>query len=455
MKKIILLISSMIIVVNIFGNGLSLNSPGPRALALGGAFTARADDATAIFWNPASLANQESSAKFALTDVIPFATYKTNNDDFGSQTEFDISAESELNHYFNPNLFINYVKDRLALGAGIYVPAGLGIEYPGEDLKSLTANPDYNYPGSAEIEWSSKIGVLNFSPAVAYKISKELSLGMAANIYYGTFQLERLAGVYPDQNQEVKAYQYSEDSDGIGLSATISMNLHPNDNLSFGLTYRLPTKVTLEGEAENKAMEIIGLSQGMTEVSKKSDFEREVTWPSWLAFGFSYKPIDNLTLSLDAQYSKWEQVDEFVTEFEDEDWDQLTAFHDENVFTMNWQYQTQIRFGAEYSATSNLDLRGGYYYDPAPSPDETLNVLFPSSTNHVATGGFGYKLNKFQFDFGMEYLFGQTRDIDLSVKWYDDDGDGVPSESEYKKMNFPGEHHMDVMAFSFGVGYYF
>ncbi len=50
----------------------------------------------------------------------------------------------------------------------------------------------------------------------------------------------------------------------------------------------------------------------------------------------------------------------------------------------------QIRLGGEYMVSPNTAIRLGYYYDPAPAPDETLNILFPSSTNHVGTAGFGY-----------------------------------------------------------------
>jgi long-chain fatty acid transport protein len=40
-----------------FANGLNLNSLGTKALTMGGAFVGLADDFSAIFWNPAGLAN--------------------------------------------------------------------------------------------------------------------------------------------------------------------------------------------------------------------------------------------------------------------------------------------------------------------------------------------------------------------------------------------------------------
>jgi long-chain fatty acid transport protein len=56
-------------------------------------------------------------------------------------------------------------------------------------------------------------------------------------------------------------------------------------------------------------------------------------------------------------------------------------------------------------------VRCGYYYDPAPAPDSTMNILVPSFTYNTVTAGVGYKKGKFEFDLGLEYLMGQKRTI--------------------------------------------
>ena len=416
----------------LLANGLSLNSPGPRALSMGGAFVGYANDATAIYWNPAALAQQNSSLKFALTDIVPMASYKTDGSYFGYPAEaLDVDASTESNHYLNPNLFFNYRKDKMAFGFGIYVPAGLGTEYDGEDLKALTVN-------DGSIEWMSRIAAINLSPAFAYQVTDKLSFGLAGNIYYAMFDLKRLGGT-ADMNQDGAAdtaFQYDESSTGIGMSATISTKFDASDKLSLGLTYRMPTKVTLEGEAENQYMQIAAMSMGF-DAPDKSDFEREVTWPMWFGAGLAFHAMENLTFTFDAQYSQWGEMDKLVTEFDDEVWDNLATASEENEFVLLWEDKTQIRFGMEYGMNDDFDIRCGYYYDPAPAPDKTLNILFPSSTNHVITGGFGYYLNQFVIDFGLEYLFGAERDVDA------------------EEDNMPGKHKMDILAWSLGIGYNF
>ncbi len=59
----------------------------------------------------------------------------------------------------------------------------------------------------------------------------------------------------------------------------------------------------------------------------------------------------------------------------------------------------------------NFAIRGGYYYDPAPAPDETLNILVPSFNFNSIAGGFGYKSGGLSIDFALEYLMGKDRTV--------------------------------------------
>lgn len=81
---------------------------------------------------------------------------------------------------------------------------------------------------------------------------------------------------------------------------------------------------------------------------------------------------------------------------------------------MAWEDKTQIRFRAEYALSPVLALRAGYCYDPAPSPDETLNVLLPSYTYNTFTFGVGYILSALKIDAGLEYMDGKDRIVKYS-----------------------------------------
>ncbi len=413
MKKTIAFLTVAFMLIfnfSVLPNGLSLNSIGTKALGMGGAFVGLANDGTALYWNPAGLAGQNSSILVFGTDVIPFGSYK--------YSAAGIDAKTVTNHYISPNLFFNYKMENLALSFGVFVPAGLGAEWNGKDVLPLTG-------GMGPFNWLSKIGVINFSPGIAYQITPQFSVGAALNIYYATFDLKRPHNQVLDLNQDgipETLPQYSENSTGTGYGVTIGLKYTVSKKISFGATFRTSTKVTMSGTGE-----LLDLPAQM-----KSDFDRNVTWPMWIAGGIAYHPAKYFTLTLDAQYSNWKALDKLTAKYK--------QWATESDFSLNWKDATQIRLGAEYAPCGNYAVRFGYYYDPAPAPDETLNFLFPSSTNHVITGGFSYFMDKVTLEGALEYLIGAERD----VKAYPD-----PLAPE----NMPGIHKLDVLAFSIGITY--
>jgi len=412
MKKglLVLFLISIFAVSSLFANGLSLNSIGARALGMGGAMVGLADDPTAIYWNPAGLAGQNSSLYAFGTDIIPFGTYKF--------ATYGIDAKTKTNNYASPNLFANYNMGKLAFGLGIFVPAGLGAEYNGADLINISGG---------DLEWMSKIAVIDIAPTVAYKINDMFSFGVTGNIFYGMFDMKK-PSTYTDTSGVTHGFQYSESSTGTGFGVSGGLLCKLSDMIQFGVSARTEIKVTMSGEAENALMPLLGYPE-------TSDFDRDVAWPLWAAFGVAVKPMTNLTITADAQYNQWaKSEDEFKTKFKDPVWKAVTAATGDDTFVLDWKDCTQIRIGAEYMASEKLALRAGYYYDPAPAPDETLTILFPSSTNNVVTAGVGFCAGKFDIDFGLEYLMGKERDVTITTH------------------NMPGKHKLDIFAFSLAIG---
>ena len=387
-------------------NGLSLNSIGAKALSMGGAFVGLANDGSAIYWNPAGLAGQQSSLEIYFTGIMPSGTYKYD------AAAIDASMKSNL--YTAPGFFGNYSFGKWAVGLGIYVPAGLGAEWDGAELANLS--------GGTTTEWMSQIGVITFSPAVAYQVTDKFSLGLAVNINYGMFDLKRPAPV-----PGVGVFQYEESSSGIGYSFTIGAKYDFSEMISAGLSFRSKSSVEMSGDAKNPAFGGYG--------APESDFDRSVSWPIWIGGGLAIHPSEKLTITIDGQYSQWSELNELDTKYQNAIWKGALEPTGDNKFILNWEDAIQIRLGGEYMVSKSVAVRLGYYYDPAPGPDETYNILFPSMTNHVATGGLGYYAEKFKIEGAFEYLIGTERTIALS------------------EHSMPGVHQMSIFAFSVNFGY--
>lgn len=404
-------VAFMLATGSLMANGLSLNSVGVKAAGMGGAYVGYANDVTALYWNPAGLAGQESAVNLFVTDIVPSATYKY--DAAGIDTKM-LDA-----HHIAPNIMLNYNMGKLSLAFGIYVPAGLGAEWDGNDLIALTSPPPPN-PASAAFKWMSKIAAVNISPAVAYQVSDQFSVGLAVNIYYAMFDLDR-GSTYPGQ---AFASQYNEESTGLGFGATLGLKFDVNEQFSIGATFRSPTTVAMSGDAKWTEA-YLGLAPDL-----KSSFDRDVVFPMWIAGGIAWHATEELTITADAQYTQWSALDVLTADYKD--------LGSEGEFNLKWIDAVQIRVGGEYFTSEALALRLGYYYDPAPGPDETYNFLFESMSNNVITGGLSWYSNSITVDFFAEYLMGEERTITVQTA-----------------DNMPGVHQMDIFAFGLGVNWAF
>jgi long-chain fatty acid transport protein len=370
-------------------NGLNLNGVGSKAIAMGGAFTGLADDASAIFWNPAGLTQIKDTTLYVFeTNLIPTGSYKFDMAMIDTQTKSSVYPSGAF-AYLKP------INERMVIGLSFYVPAGTGAKWDGEDLKNLTSGIVY--------KWKSFMAIGTIAPVFAYKVNDKFSVGITLNINYGMLGINR-----PGYGQ------YEESLHGLAFGATFGLHYKASEKFSLGLTVRTPSKVKFNGTSKMANAANIGLA---TEV----DAERETTWPLWGSFGIAFKPVDKLTLTFDAQYTNWKQIDTIGITYDDANWQamrqhpQLKAAF-ENDFVLNWEDKIQWRFGMQYQLKECLFLRAGYYYDPSPSPVDTLNILLPEITYNVATLGIGFKKNKISLDFCFEYLLGTEAESPLTGK---------------------------------------
>ena len=275
------------------------------------------------------------------------------------------------------------------------------------------------YPELEPTKWESFIGSITVAPSIAVKLSEMLYVGATFNINYGFFKTDQwgefvYTGPTAPGNLGAPALinlgQQSLNVKGWGFGATFGVLVKPAEWISFGGTFRTQSKINLKGTTEIENLGLLGFDES------ESDTEMSVVSPMWLAGGVAVKPVEGLTLTFDAQYTNWAKLDEIAVTFGDPQWS--AVLEEDAGLVLNWQNKTQLRFGAEYDFGS-FAIRGGYYYDPAPAPDETLNILTPSFTFNSVIGGFGYKSGNFKLDLALEYLMAKDRTVAPS-------GDNLP-----------------------------
>jgi long-chain fatty acid transport protein len=393
-------------------NGLNLNGFGARATGMGGAYVSLANDYTAVFWNPAGLA-QMTKAQFGLAADALLPTGKYALGTYSMNTEKKLYPAGLLG-YFQP------IGQNIVVGVGAYTLSGLGADWRNTGLEAALVSP---YPPAAftptlgAYDWRSFIGSVTIAPSIAVKVSDMFYLGASFNINYGFFKIDQWgtfmvvtppappAGLVSVAPTLVNFGQQTLDVKGWGFGATFGVLVKPADWISVGATFRTESKIKLSGTMAIENINLLGLPPD-------SEAAMKVSSPMWLAGGVSVKPVDGLTFSLDAQYTNWSKLREIAITFSDPYW--TAALADEAALVLDWKNKTQLRAGVEYDF-GTLAIRGGYYYDPAPAPPETLNILTPSFTYNSFALGLGYKAGGLRIDAALEYLAGKKRTIPLTA----------------------------------------
>lgn len=423
-KTLVMSLAVLFLACGLLANGLNLNGLGARPASMGGAFVGLADDFTAVFWNPAGLALLKGRTFGLAGDfLLPSARF-TLDPTFSMETKSK-GYGAGLVGYFQP------IGDRIVVGLGAYTLSGLGADWASQGFEEALVYPlppAYFTPSLESYRWRSFIGSITLAPSIAVRINDWMSFGATFNLSYGFFQTSQWAetAVLPTKPPTlVNLGQRDLDVNGWGFGATFGLLIKPIDWMSVGLTWRTQTNMSLSGTTGIENLDRLGLPVS-------SDTSLDVPNPTWLAGGIAVKPVDRLTVTFDLQWTNWAKFGTIELVFADPEW--AEALTDEAALVLNWKDSLQVRGGVEYDL-GKFALRAGYYYDPAPAPDETMNVLIPSFTYNSLNAGFGYAKDRWKIDFGLEYLVGKDRTIIEGV--------------------MPGLYEMSIWVPKLSVGYTF
>jgi len=370
-KSFILLVSVILSTANLWAGGWNNTLIGCRALAIGGAFVAVADDPSAIFHNPAGLVYQESRINLSIDGfyISPVHEYVTTGGD-----RVESRYKSSL-----PQFFLTYrANTRLTFGFGFYVPyAGGGYDWK----ESMQVQP-----------FKSTMGVYSLTPTVSYKFSEKLSLGFNLNFYSGVLELDMEDVAFGPMKSEEK---------GSAVSAGFGLMFRPSQRMSIGLGVRGPVKMTLTGRTEVTVTDPI---LGTFPILLDSETSFDLPWD--IELGFAYRLSENLLLSTSAQYTMWSALDKVEKVMTN-----VPGIGDiEETQIMDYEDILILRVGFEYFVSGGIILRGGVGYDRCACPEDTLNYKGNIDVDKFTLiGGIGYRTGRTQIDFVYAYAAGEER----------------------------------------------
>ena len=434
MKKGLLLLSIILFTIfvssPVYANGLYMNSLGSRAVSMGGAFVGLADDFSAGFWNPAAASQFDwITLGFYAAYYNPSSSYEYGAADIS--TEYAKNYPTILGSAFFP------VGERIHIGLSFYTLSRFQVEWSGAAIDAITEDPESR-------DWGTKFWVMTFAPSITYKLSDTFSLGLALNLNYGSYDLFMYKGPVEVElelgTSVIDIGAYADSGNGVGIGATLGLFYKASEMFSLGASIRTPSKMTFQGRSS---------SSNFLVLDNATDSKTFLTLPLWVAGGIAIKPAQALTLSADVHFSQWSTVETIRTEYDNQVWQVVFQQSGTDFIPMYWKDTVQIRFGAEYKI-NKIALRAGFYTDPSPVPDKTMNFHFPIVDANYITFGFEYdgrgpSLHGFQIDLGFEYGMGQERTIELV---------DIDTSPEYGE-SVPGTYKMDMLGINFSFRYTF
>jgi long-chain fatty acid transport protein len=357
--------------------GYSLYEQGARALGMAGAFNARADDPSAMFFNPAGLARIQGDAFLVSPTVIVFQSQFAG---VAPSPGFGVVEETEKKAFLPVAAYYAHSAGRVAFGLGFYEPYGLEIDWQ---------DPE-NYTGKF-ISTHSKITPYSLVPTLALAVSPRLRLGAGANLVWSKVRLERhLPAFDPFLSQVVDVGTVvleSERDFGAGWNAGIQWQ--PSARVSLGATYRSKVTVDYAGRADF-TQQPSGDPAFDPLVAATFPPDQKVTtsipFPAQGSIGIAYQSCPSWAFEGDFNWTWWNAFDRLDVHFA-----QTPAL--DLAVTEDWRSVLNVRVGTEYrkGGTAAWSYRAGYYFDRTPQARASLGPLLPDSDRHGITLGLGHR----------------------------------------------------------------
>lgn len=371
---------------------------GARALGMGGAFIAVADDATSASWNPGGLIQLETPEISIVGSLIHrienngMNIYPEANGlqtiDLTSLNYFSAACPFTIGGY-NMIASINYqhLYD-MTRQWGFLLNDGMPDDY-------LQQNVDYRQEGGM-----SAIGL-----AYCIQITPSVSVGLTINIWEDDLtqnsweQKTRQWGRGKTYGDE---YVFESSLYDKYTMSGFNANLGVMWNVNAGLTLGAVLKTPFDADISHRHAKRVSIQYANPNIPDQTDSEvysEDGTFfmPLSIGIGAAYRFSDHLSLSFDIYRTQW---DDF--EYDNGNGRKTSPINNKPAGKSGINPTHQVRMGAEYLFIKNnyaVPVRCGLFYDPTPAeknPDDIYGL----------TLGGGIAYGQFVFDLAYQYRFG-------------------------------------------------
>jgi long-chain fatty acid transport protein len=356
-----------------------IQGQGTAASGMGNAFSAQADDPSALHYNPAGM-TQLRGVEFMTGALLSGGTTT-----FTSPTGVTATGDRDGSLAWPPPTHLYLTANLKDLGIRAFgdLTAGIGMTVP---FGSVTRWPN-DGPFRTATTFNT-LPLLDIKPTVAYRLTNDLSIGLGADIYtfsglFGEGHVERKS-VWPGGGGIAAGAQVelfgADTAAGLNASLLYTALRNPDGKplANIGIVYRSQATLRLNGAV---------LANG----AKVSDATATFVLPQVFTGAIAIWPVRNhereWKLEVDVDYVGWKSV-------------RNLDVHLANGGTipqpLNWRSTYAVMLGTEHRwlAMESLPswevaLRAGYTTQPTQMPDFGFDPGVPSADVHIVGTGLG------------------------------------------------------------------
>ncbi|MHA3770181.1 OmpP1/FadL family transporter [Verrucomicrobiota bacterium sgz303538] len=384
-KSSVLLVAAALLPLSANALGIRLFDQDAYATARGNAFTATADNPSAIYYNPAGITQLDGTQIRVGAYGISFNSridLKADGDPFDNKYDLQVV----------PQFFATWHPENLPLtfGLGFYAPFGLANEYSDNvPFRSLAHKGSLRY--------------LTLNPVVAWKITDSLSVAAGPTINYAKVELEQ--GVF------AKGDKFRFEGDDVALGFNLGVRWQPHKMHAFGASYRSATRMEFQGHSELRTDDFTvpfevfpGFVVPVNVPGMRSRESAHTTFdfPQSVTVGYSFRPTPDWNFEVNVDWTDWDSLNTLT----------LKQKRSANVaLPFNWESSFIYEFGVT-RRFGTYHVSAGYLYSENSVPNESFNPSVPDSNRHVFSVGFGRKVDRYSWDIAYQYAYGPRRTID-------------------------------------------
>ena len=379
--------------------GFSVFAQGARASGMGLAFTAVANDPSAIFYNPAGLGWQKHFSSQAGGSLLTKIDGEFEGANPFPGTGFGVEEQHKTTFFLPTFYAVVPLTSTVNFGLGIFAPYGLGFRW--EDAEQFSGR---------FIAQNAVIQSSDINPVVSFQLSPSFALAVGADYRLSKVMLERnQPAINPFTQSVVDVAHVKLDSelvDNSGWGWNAGLLWKPTTMFSVGAAYRSGIEIDYEGEARftqrptgNPAFDA---AVAATLPAGRENVAVTIEFPATWNFGLALSLPGELLLSLEADWTDWSVFDSLFIDFEN---GALPDLFRETLWKDSWAYRGGLekRFG-------NFAVRAGYYFDESPQPLADVGPILADADRNAYTLGFGYETERWGVDVSDIFIDFDERD---------------------------------------------